>query len=50
MHVVHKYPVYNGPKIIIQYHMIDAMENISSQKETVNNRYVAQHIERPSKS
>ena len=30
--------------------MIDAMENISSQKETANNKYVAQHIECPSKS
>jgi len=37
-------------KINTQYHMIDAMENISSQKETANNKYVAQHIECPSKS
>ena len=46
MHAVHKYPVWAGPVYTshIKYHMIDIMEKVSSQKETVNNEYVAQHV------
>ena len=46
MHAVHKYPVWAGPVYTshIKYHMIDIMEKVSSQKETVNNEHVAQHV------
>jgi len=41
-----KYPVWAGPVYTshIKYHMIDIMEKVSSQKETVNNEHVAQHV------